>query len=167
MSAEFYICNTDAQNFIFRAAESAFKFKFLVRTGQTARILGALNFRLPRRINFRSPAQLNLKRALAIKFKACFLELDRAPQNFKIYRAVLVYRVNLDTAFARLKFKIARCGVNLIRSERYSVILVGSPNSLFISEIKISLPSCAPFASSARPAFAARTLLLVSRGFAA
>ena len=33
-------------------------------TGQTARILGALNFRLPRRMNFGSPARLNLKRAL-------------------------------------------------------------------------------------------------------
>ena len=41
--------------------------------GQTARILGALNFRLPRRINFRSPAWLNLKPALFWwKFKACF-----------------------------------------------------------------------------------------------
>ena len=59
-------------------------------------------------MNFRSPARLNLKRALTIKFKACFLELDRAPQNFKIYRATLVYRVNLDTAFTRLNFKIAQ-----------------------------------------------------------
>ena len=76
--------------------------------GQIARILGALNFRLPRRINFRSPARLNLKRALTIKFKACRLELDRALQNFKIYRATLVCHVNLDTALARLNFKIAQ-----------------------------------------------------------
>ncbi len=74
------------------------------------RILGALNFRLPRRINFRSPARLNLKPALAIKFKACFLELDRALRNFKIYRATLVCHVNLDTAFARLNFKIVQHG---------------------------------------------------------
>jgi len=50
----------------------------------------------------------NLELALAIKFKACFLELDRAPQNFKIYRATLVCHVNLDIAFARLNFKIAQ-----------------------------------------------------------
>ena len=73
--------------------------------GQIARILGALNFRLPRRINFRSPARLNLKRALTIKFKAYFLELDRALRNFKIYRATLVCHVNLDIAFARLNCK--------------------------------------------------------------
>ena len=65
-------------------------------------------FRLPRRMNFGSPARLNLKRALTIKFKACCLELDRALQNFKIYRATLVCHVNLDTALARLNFKIAQ-----------------------------------------------------------
>ncbi|WP_299189615.1 hypothetical protein [uncultured Campylobacter sp.] len=43
VGAKFCLCDTDAQNFIFRAAESAFKFKFLARTGQTVRILGALN----------------------------------------------------------------------------------------------------------------------------
>lgn len=196
MSAKFYIRYANEQNFIFELRRVRLNLNFELARDRLRGYSRRAKFRLPRRINFRSPARLNLKPlcfgenlklALTIEFKARLLKPVRAPRNFKIYRATLVCHVNLDTAFARLnfkshrlalprkflyrfgtlKFKIARCGVNLIRSERYSVILVGSPKSLFISEIKISLPSCAPFASSARPALAARTLLLVSRGFAA
>lgn len=104
MSAEFYICNTDAQNFIFELRRVRLNLNFELARDKLRGYLRRAKFRLPRRINFWITRWLNLKRALAIKFKACFLELDRAPQNFKIYRATLVCHVNLDTAFARLNF---------------------------------------------------------------
>ena len=73
VGAKFCLCDTGAQNFIFRAVESAFKFGFWARMGQTARMLRRAKFRLPRRINFRSPARLNLKCALLWrKFKTRF-----------------------------------------------------------------------------------------------
>ena len=101
MSTEFYICDTDEQNFIFGIIVSArLNLDLSLHGTDCANTLRCAKFRLPRRMNFRSPARLNLKPNLAIKFKACFLELDRAPQNFKIYRASSIRRVNLDTAFA-------------------------------------------------------------------
>ena len=64
MNAEFCIRYANAQNSIFRAAESAFKFKFKFARDRLRGYLQRAKFRLPRRINFRSPAQLNLKPAL-------------------------------------------------------------------------------------------------------
>jgi len=82
--------------------------------GQTAWILGALNFRLPRRVNFRSPVQLNLKPlcfgenlklALTIKFKSSLFRAWLCAAKFKIYRASSIRRVNLDYCLCHLNFK--------------------------------------------------------------
>lgn len=109
MSAEFYICNTDAQNFIFELRRVRLNLNFELARNRLRGYLRRAKFKLPRRMNFGSPVQLNLKPlcfgenlklALTIEFKAWLLKHARAPQNFKIYRATLVCRVNLDTAFA-------------------------------------------------------------------
>ena len=109
MSAEFYIRDIDGQNFIFGIIVSArLNLDFKLARDRLRGYLRRAKFRLPRRMNFGSPARLNLKPALTIKFKARLLKSVRAPRNFKIYRATLVCYVNLDTAFARLNFKIVR-----------------------------------------------------------
>ena len=61
VGAKFCLCDADAQNFIFGAAESARKFLCGTDCADTSRLV---KFRLPRRMNFGSPARLNLKLVL-------------------------------------------------------------------------------------------------------
>ncbi len=73
IGAEFYIRYANAQNSIFRAAESAFKFKFKFARDRLRGYLQRAKFRLPRRINFIFLRRLNLKCALLWrKFKTRF-----------------------------------------------------------------------------------------------
>ena len=86
--------------FIFKAAEIVHKFRFKPVRDDCANTLRYVKFRLPRRINFIFLGRLNLKCVLLWrKFKARYLELDRVPRNFKIYRASSIRRVNLYIAF--------------------------------------------------------------------
>lgn len=74
MSAEFYIFDTDAQNFIFGIIVSArLNLDFELARDDCADTLQRAKFRLPRRINLRFLRRLNLKRVLLWrKFKARF-----------------------------------------------------------------------------------------------
>ena len=64
MSAEFYICNTNAQNFIFELRRVRLNLNFELARDRLRGYLQRAKFRLPRRMNFGSPAWLNLKLAL-------------------------------------------------------------------------------------------------------
>ena len=74
MGVKFYICDTDAQNFIFGIIVSArLNLDLSLRGTDCANTLWRAKFRLPRRINLRFLGRLNLKCALLWrKFKARF-----------------------------------------------------------------------------------------------
>ena len=65
MSAKFYICDTDEQNFIFGIIVSArLNLDLSLHGTDCANTLRRAKFRLPRRINLRFLRRLNLKCAL-------------------------------------------------------------------------------------------------------
>ena len=74
ISTEFYICDTDGQNFIFGIIVSArLNLDFELARDDCANTLRRAKFRLSRRINLRFLGRLNLKCALLWrKFKARF-----------------------------------------------------------------------------------------------